>query len=49
MSVAQECDLNPKYSNVSKGFGKFDSTLCQCSGGSNYSHKLWRAFLKNIL
>ena len=49
MSVAQECDLNPKYSNVSKGFGKFDSTLCQSSGGSNYSRKPWRAFLKNVL
>lgn len=48
MLIAQKCDLNPKYYNVRKGFGKIDSTIEQSSGDSNYSQKLARFFF-NIL
>lgn len=39
MSIAQKCDLNPKYYNIRKGLRKLGGTLQQSSGGSNYSQK----------
>lgn len=39
MSIAQICDLNPKYYKVRKGLGKLGSSHQQSTHGSNYSEK----------
>ena len=39
MSIAQKCDLNPKYYNIRKAFGIHDSTPQQSSSDSNYYQK----------